>query len=169
ELGEVKYLLSPRDLAGLDAVGELAAPAGQGLKIGGRRKGPPSAHAPGARYRRAASGPARPEDRRARALAYSRGFPDGFLRGSDHQTLVDGRFPKHRGLLLGQVAEVQGERVLVDCADGAARVEVRAGMGVVFDAGHPEDPNEPGGPVFAVVRKGETLELAFGQPGPDLA
>jgi putative protease len=42
-------------------------------------------------------------------------------------------------------------------------------MGVVFDAGHPEDPNEPGGPVFGVARQGGAIELAFGTPGPDLS
>src|SRR5262249_32023276 len=104
---------------------------------------------------------------------YSRGFSNGFLRGSDHQTLVDGRFPKHRGLLLGRVTAVRGDRVLVERA--AEAPEVRAGMGVVFDAGHPEDPNEPGGPVFAVApsagaaQKGGVIELGFGTPGPDLA
>ena len=49
--------------------------------------------------------PPRDADARARAtcstmaLAYTRGFGDGFLGGADHQTLVEGRFPKHRGVL----------------------------------------------------------------------
>jgi putative protease len=179
ELDEVAYLLSPRDLAGLDVVGDLSALGVHGLKIEGRQKGPTYvAKAVGA-YRHAVdaeadagngevrTGAERAADVRAMALAYSRGFSNGFLRGSDHQTLVDGRFPKHRGLLLGQVIAVRGERVLVEGAADAP--EMRPGMGVVFDAGHPEDPNEPGGPVFAVSQKGGAIELAFGTPGPDLA
>ena len=173
ELGELAYLLSPRDLAGLDAVGELASLGVHGLKIEGRQKGPTYvANAVGA-YRHAVDAKATEADVQAMALSYSRGFSNGFLRGSDHQTLVDGRFPKHRGLLLGRVTAVRGERVLVALAEGAP--EVRAGMGVVFDAGHPEDPNEPGGPVFAAARKGRAgqaggaVELTFGTPGPELA
>ena len=45
------------------------------------------------------------EDMTALSLAYSRGFSDGFLGGSDHQSLVEGRFPKHRGVFLGYVVE----------------------------------------------------------------
>jgi putative protease len=41
-------------------------------------------------------------------------------------------------------------------------------MGVVFDAGHPEDTQEPGGPIFAAEPTHEGFVLRFGQPGPDL-
>jgi putative protease len=41
-------------------------------------------------------------------------------------------------------------------------------MGVVFDSGHPEDANEPGGPVFRVERHGDRWVLGFGTPGPTL-
>ena len=190
ELDEVAYLLSPRDLAGLDVVGELSALGVHGLKIEGRQKGPTYVATAVGAYRHAVDAetdagnvgvpsPAeRAADVRAMAIAYSRGFSSGFLRGSDHQTLVDGRFPKHRGLLLGRVSAVRGDRVLVERAADAP--EVRAGMGVVFDAGHPEDPNEPGGPIFAVApqagsgrtrggaQESGVIELAFGTPGPDL-
>ena len=40
DLGDVAYLLSPKDLAGLRAVGDLAAIGVHGLKIEGRQKGP---------------------------------------------------------------------------------------------------------------------------------
>src|SRR5262249_32035121 len=42
-------------------------------------------------------------------------------------------------------------------------------MGVVFDASDPEDPNEPGGPIFRVDEGARGWTLAFGTPGPDLA
>jgi putative protease len=41
-------------------------------------------------------------------------------------------------------------------------------MGVVFDAGTPEDKHEPGGPIFRVERRGQGWVLGFGHPGPDL-
>lgn len=221
ELGDVSYLLSPKDLAGLRAVGDLAATGVASLKIEGRQKGAAYVATTTAMYRAwvdavtRADGPSAADAEAAQrallrtSLVYTRGFGDGFLGGSDHQTLVEGRFPKHRGVLLGRVAEVGRGTVVVgphpdgrpwtggraadatpsapigtpaaaltglggadDASAGprAATVEPRAGMGVVFDAGHPEDPHEPGGPIFAVepVRDG-VWRLRFGQPGPDLA
>jgi putative protease len=41
-------------------------------------------------------------------------------------------------------------------------------MGVVFDQGHPEEPEE-GGPIFTVRNRGADLLLSFGRPGPDLS
>jgi putative protease len=219
DLGDVAYLLSPKDLAGVRAVEDLAAIGVEGLKIEGRQKAAPYVFTATATYRRLVDSVARglaPEDEtQARAdllrasLAYTRGFSDGFLGGSDHQTLVEGRFPKHRGLLLGRVAAVLGDAVRVEPDEGARPwtgglaadtprsaprgepsaalrgfggsscasdgpkplpLEPRAGMGVVFDAGRPEDPEEPGGPVFAVdPLPGGAWRLRFGTPGPDLS
>ena len=220
DLGDVKYLLSPKDLAGLRAVEELARIGVHGLKIEGRQKGPAYVATATGMYRRfvdglKAAGGVTPEiDQEARqdllraGLAYTRGFSDGFLGGSDHQTLVEGRFPKSRGVLLGRVTQVRGAEVLVepdpegrpwtgaraapdrasapmgkpsaaltglggsgDSSDGprAAPLEPRAGMGVVFDAGRPEDEREEGGPIFSAARAASGWRLGFGRPGPDLA
>lgn len=214
DLGDVRYLLSPQDLAGAPAVPELVRIGVHGLKIEGRQKGVGYVATATAGYRRwvdalvAGDDPRAAqrqlaEDLLAMSLSYTRGFGAGFLLGSDHQTLVEGRFPKHRGVYLGRVRRVQGDAVLVE-RDGAGRpwtgglglaaagggdrgrgpagertvdlaeaapvpVSVRAGMGVVFDQGRPEDPDEPGGPVFRVREDGDRIELGFGSPGPDLA
>ncbi len=207
DLGDVKYLLSPKDLAGVRAVPELVDIGVHGLKIEGRQKGPQYVATATAGYRRWVEGdPSHlDEDLRAMSLSYTRGFGDGFLVGADHQTLVEGRFPKHRGLLLGRVTKVSRDEVHVapderpwtgalasqgrTAPRGATKVslpilggsaqaasgprietpEPRAGMGVVFDAGHPEDKNEPGGPIFRVSRAGAATVLGFGDPGPDLS
>jgi putative protease len=219
DLGEVAYLLSPKDLAGLRAVEDLADIGVHGLKIEGRQKSATYVFTATGTYRRfvdvVARGAAAEGEAQARAdllrasLAYTRGFSDGFLGGSDHQTLVEGRFPKHRGVLLGSVTRVLPGAVVVEpSADGrpwtgalasgeartgptgepaaalhgfggaggasegpqAAPLEPRAGMGVVFDAGEPEDKSEPGGPIFRVEALGRgAWRLSFGQPGPDLA
>lgn len=218
ELGDVQYLLSPKDLAGVRAVEELVDIGVHGLKIEGRQKNAQYVLTATETYRHwvdalaaAPSGEARERARRdlARAsLSYTRGFGDGFLGGSDHQTLVEGRFPKHRGVYLGRVASVGASSVLVErdehgrpwtgalaaeeardrprgepsaalagfggasnASEGprASDVEPRAGMGVVFDAGDPEDANEPGGPIFRVDTRPDGWELGFGTPGPELA
>src|SRR5262245_27176649 len=121
DLGEVEYLLSPKDLVGLDAVPALAEIGVASLKIEGRLKGPAYVATAVAQYRRAAShsvgeappaiGPPSspvdvPLDRESLHVAYSRGITSGFLDSADHQTLVEGRFPRHRGLPLGRVIEI---------------------------------------------------------------
>ncbi len=208
ELGEVEYLLSPKDLAGVHAVGELAAAGVHGLKIEGRQKGPAYVATAAATYRALLDGGALPDGALEElTLTYSRGFSHGFLAGSDHQGLVEGRFPKHRGAYLGRVVAVDaraGEVVVERDAEGRpwtgalatpegpratgpegqvaaplpgeleVEVEPRAGMGVGFDLGTPEQ-DEPGGPLFRVDvlprSRGRAAgwRLGFGQPGPELA
>ncbi len=227
DLGDVSYLLSPKDLVGVRAIPELADIGVHGLKIEGRLKGPQYVATATGGYRRwvdAITSGAPREDAEARlatdlqdmAVSYSRGFGDGFLVGSDHQSLVEGRFPKHRGQLLGRVVAIgRGEVEVRDDGDGrpwtgalalpatsgvekrtspkgkttvslpilgtlggsaeaasGPRIEAKApkaGMGVVFDDGHPEDKQEPGGPIFRVETRGDVTVLGFGKPGPDLA
>jgi len=201
-LGDVAYLLSPKDLAGFRAVKDLMRIGVHGLKIEGRQKGPTYVHAAvkGMRHwvdaleRGAPDERGLREDMRDLTLAYSRGFSDGWLAGSDHQTLVEGRFPRHRGAYLGRVTRVDGNDVRVSplpeppraargevsaplpalggAADAASGPAVAAvipvnGMGIVFDEGHPDQP-EQGGPIFSVRRQGNDWILTFGQPGPDL-
>jgi len=209
-LGDVSYLLSPKDLAGARAIPELMAIGVHGLKIEGRQKGAQYVATATGGYRRWVDALASGTDTKqanaqlardllAMSLSYTRGFSDGFLGGSDHQTLVEGRFPKHRGVYAGTVQRVSGNSVIVraerdgrpwtgalalDTRPGAptgersaelpavgeaAPLELRPGMGVVFDQGHPEDPHEPGGPLFGVEARGAELKLTFGTPGPDLS
>lgn len=182
DLGEVQYLLSPKDLVGLDVIGELANAGVASLKIEGRLKGPAYVATAVAQYRAAAAaavGERAPElpvdvpmDRESLAVAYSRGVSRGFLGGVDHQTLVEGRFPRHRGLPLGKIIAIEGDEIEV-VREGGPRPDeqlrdVRAGMGVVFDAGRPEE-HEQGGPIFAAAATPRGFRLRFGNPGPDLS
>lgn len=198
DLGEVRYLLSPRDLAGHDAAAELAAIGVHTLKIEGRLKGPAYVMTAVQNLRRHLAppdlsdpaglhDPASPTDpTRDVAVAemervFSRGFSVGFLNGTDHQRLVDGRHPKHRGAFLGRVAEVRplpaGDEVVVHVTDDfprAAPLIPTRGMGVVFDLGDPQDAAEPGAALFDVAplpgpRPGFVLRFAR-DPGlaPDL-
>ncbi|MCA9545957.1 MAG: DUF3656 domain-containing protein, partial [Myxococcales bacterium] len=124
-LGEVKYLLSPQDLAAFRAAPDLAELGVHTLKIEGRYKGPAYVISAVEAWRRwidavVREGGPQPADEAQvahdlaeMAVVYSRGFGDGFLGGADHQHLVEGRFPKHRGLLLGQVTAIDGDRVEV--------------------------------------------------------
>jgi putative protease len=190
DLGEVEYLLSPKDLAGTAAVPALAEIGVASLKIEGRLKGPAYVAATVAHYRNAVGAPVAdvvPPDEPALHVAYSRGISPGFLTGADHQTLVEGRFPRHRGLPLGQVTSIDRDWIVVHAArdqrpttgglaigmrstgTASPTIEPRAGMGVVFDRGRPEE-HEQGGPIFGVEPSTSGgYRLRFGRPGPDLS
>lgn len=201
-LGDVSYLLSPQDLAGFRAVEALLEIGVHTLKIEGRQKGPDYVHQAVSSMRRWVDSvkenrqdPERlAEDVRDLTIVYSRGFGDGFLAGSDHQSLVDGRTPRHRGLFLGTVVDVVKNKVIVDptpvpvpqspgtvssplpalggiseAASGVppAPLAPEAGMGVVFAQGD-EQSQEQGGPIFRVDKSLGDWALTFGRPGPDL-
>ncbi|HEX5098344.1 MAG TPA: DUF3656 domain-containing protein [Polyangiaceae bacterium] len=185
ELGDLRYLLSPQDLAAHDALPELMEAGVHSLKIEGRYKGPAyvSAAVDSWRHWRDALLRGVTDDDRAQLerdvertqLAFSRGGSLGFLHGDDHQTLVVATTPKHRGLAVGDVREVLRRSVVVKL-DAASRggALLRPGMGLKFElvgrsnAEHEPD-NAPGGPLFSVrVLGDELVELGFGQPGPEL-
>lgn len=94
-------------------------------------------------------------------MAFSRGLYTGWFRGVNNQELVHARFGKKRGVYLGEVAGVEGRHVRL-----ALNGPLKAGDGVVFDAGHPEAPEE-GGRVYTVEQRGRDSWLGFG-PGVDL-
>ena len=103
------------------------------------------------------------DDRYDMEMAFSRGLYTGWFRGTNNQQLVHARFGKKRGVFLGEVARIEGERVCIDL-----QAPLKPGDGVVFDAGHPEQEEE-GGRVYEVRRprsegrSGQLAELHFGR------
>jgi putative protease len=95
-------------------------------------------------------------------MAFSRGLYPGWFRGINNQELVHARFGKKRGVYLGEVARMQGEKVFI-----RLQAPLKPGDGVVFDAGHP-DQKEEGGRVYEVqsskpkAPNGHETMLAFG-------
>jgi len=113
---ELKYLLSPRDLAAYDLLPELLAAGVSCFKIEGRMKGPEYVSNVVDKYRRALDAaiekrayPLSAEDEEDLRYSFSRSFSHGFLDGSDHQQLVHAKYPGHRGVLIGRVDEVQAK------------------------------------------------------------
>jgi len=198
DTGDVRYLLSPQDLAAHEALPQLIEAGIASLKIEGRYKGPAyvaTAVDSWSHWREAVLRGVTDQDRvRLEAdvlrtqLTFSRGGSIGFLKGDNHQELVVGDSPKHRGLALGTVKRVQGQRVEVTLnanLSASTRKLIRPGSGVKFElvgrgAAEREPENAPGGPIFGVRfiegphgnggrGGGEALELTFGRPGPDLS
>ncbi|HKU37511.1 MAG TPA: DUF3656 domain-containing protein [Polyangiales bacterium] len=183
ELGDMRYLLSPQDLAAHDALPELLQAGVHSLKIEGRYKGAAYVSTTVDSWRNWRDALLRgvTDDDRERLrrdvertqLTFSRGGSLGFLHGENHQTLVVATTPKHRGLALGEVRDVRAHSVRVTLSgERSFRELLRPGMGVKFElVGRAEhDPeNAPGGPLFGVrFLEDRSLELRFGQPGPDL-
>src|SRR5437870_1662071 len=169
---QLNYLLSPRDLAAYDLFPELLAAGVSCFKIEGRMKGPEYVANVVEKYRRALDAamekrpyPLTPRDEEELRYSFSRSFSHGFLTGSDHQELVHGLYPGHRGVLVGRVEEVhaRARHVLVRHEPGAP--ELKAGDRILFDQGKPEDDEPRGGLHACDVLESGLWKLVFGGPG----
>lgn len=143
DLGEVRYLLSPQDLAAVDLIPDLVRAGVKSFKIEGRLKSPEYVTAVTRVYRKAldaavsqTESAVTADDRYALEMTFSRGLSNGWLGGTNHPYLTHGRFGKKRGPLLGEIT---------DCGPGWIKlanttgVPIAAGDGVVFDAGENRD------------------------------
>jgi putative protease len=157
DTGDLRYLLSPKDLAALDDVRELADMGIVSLKIEGRLKTPEYVAATVQAYRAAvdsafgARPPVSAKEKRQLEATFSRGFTPGYLHEIDHQQVVEGRFPTKRGTFLGRVQGTHGERVRV-----RLQGPLKPGDGIVFDSGRP-DRREEGGRVFEIFHRGKRI------------
>ncbi|MFP5384603.1 MAG: DUF3656 domain-containing protein [Bacteriovoracia bacterium] len=151
DLGNKKYLVSPKDLMGIEEVPALRELGVNSFKVEGRLKTPEYVAATAKNYREVLDGAPVNARRRAEELAttYSRGFFSGWLHGVDHQKLVDGTFSSHRGLETGTVVEVRKKTVIV-----FSGTELKAGMGLLF-AGK----EECGSKIFSVSKTGGHFEV----------
>jgi putative protease len=141
-LGDRRYLLSPQDLAGLDALPDLVRAGVASLKIEGRLKSPEYVANITRVYRHALDRNFPPPDAATRynlEMAFSRGLYTGWLGGVNHQRLVHGRFGKKRGVFLGEVRAVRAASVSL-----RLQAPLKPGDGIVFDAGQPDQDEEGG-------------------------
>jgi putative protease len=170
-LGDARYLLSPGDLYTLHQVPEIIETGVSTLKIEGRYKDENYVALTTNAYRRAvdAAWEQRPSPvTRGEELeleqVYSRGLGAYFVSGTNHQAVVSGRSPRHRGVLCGRVAQVYADHVLIEPTDVQDVAPLKPGDGIVFDAADwrsPEVPEE-GGRLYEVNPVGKRLELRFG-------
>jgi putative protease len=185
DLKDRKYLLSPSDLAALDLVPDLIAAGVNSLKIEGRMKSPQYVASATRQYRQAIDEglAGRRVSRPAEQLLelespFSRGLSQGWLAGRNLQ-IVDGRNSANRGICVGQVTAVRGDRVAVELT-----AALRRGDGVAFPSILGEN-HDQGGRVYEIFDRkqpvkevaGGRVELAFGrdaleidrlQPGQEL-
>jgi len=170
-LGDRRYLLSPRDLSGIDVLPDLMRNGVASLKIEGRLKSPEYVASITRIYRQAVdrameslvkdattesvTSPA--ADRYELEMSFSRGLYTGWFGGTNNRELVHARFGTKRGVFLGEITRVDGENVSLRLS-----APIKPGDGVVFDAGNPE-AREEGGRVYSVDQHGSETTLGFGQ------
>lgn len=172
-LGDVRYLLSPQDLAGYALIPDLIDAGICSLKIEGRLKTPEYVANITSHYRRSIDNAVagqplgiRDDDVRDMEMSFSRGFSPGWLEGNDHKRLVPGTESAKRGVLVGEVMAVGGGRVIVELSGRIAR-----GDGLAFD-GDRAGGHQQGGRIYGIwvdgksvdgaVQSGE-VELEFGR------
>lgn len=161
DLGDARYLLSPGDLYALHQVPDLVNIGVNCLKIEGRYKDAEFVAATTAAYRKAVDAAwagyravFSPQEEQDLAQVYSRGLGPHFISGINHQTVVRGRAPRHRGVEVGKVLGITERGVLVEL-----KLRVRAGDGLVFDPANWRTPEgrEEGGFVYGLWKDGVQL------------
>ncbi len=156
DLGDQKYLLSPQDLAAYALIPELLAAGVCSFKIEGRLKTAEYVANITRHYRQAIDAALAgravelgPGAVREMELSFSRGFSPGWLNGCDHKMLVPAKSSTKRGVFVGTVKDVRGQRVEIMLASPLA-----AGDGVVFE-GDRANNREQGGRIYGVFRNGQ--------------
>lgn len=177
ELGDFAYLLSPQDLCGIDQVPQLLEAHVSCLKIEGRLKDAAYVAATTRAYRNAVDQawkdycekhaitkpmttrilPTNEQvTRKELAQVFSRGqdqtydgLSQGFFQGSQHQVLVRGRSPRHRGVHVGRVVPegANWKEGLIITTDTPG--ELKLGDGIVVDRGMAQE-EELGGSIFEI-------------------
>lgn len=170
-LGDARYLLSPGDLFALRQVPELMDAGVAALKIEGRYKDADYVAAATSAYRKAVDEAWAGQGSTLTAAeiqeleqVYSRGMGAYFLTGTNHQQVVRGQAPRHRGVLMGKVTAIEGDAVVVEPGEGHRVSPLKPGDGLVFDASAWRSPqeDEEGGRLYDVLpRPGGRLALRF--------
>ena len=158
DLGDVRYLLSPQDLAAYELLPELVAIGVASFKIEGRLKTPEYVANITRHYRQALDAALAGEpitfskqEIEEMELSFSRGFSPGWMQGCDHKMLVPGLSSAKRGVLLGTVEGVHRSRVRVNLV-----TSIKRGDGIVFEGDRVADQVQ-GGRVYEVVSHGQSL------------
>jgi putative protease len=171
-LADARYLLSPGDLYALKQIPEIVEMGVAALKIEGRYKDADYVALTTAAYRKAVDeawegrkqSVTRAEELQLEQV-YSRGLGPYFLTGTNHQAVVEGRAPRHRGVEMGRVVRIAADRVEIETSEAHIIAPLKPGDGVVFDAADWRSPGEPeeGGRVYeALPGLDGTLSLKFG-------
>ena len=178
-LGDARYLLSPGDLCTIDHVPQMVELGIAALKIEGRYKDAEYVALTTRAYRQAVdaafaklASPITPLDKLRLEQVYSRGLGAHFLTGTNHQAVVRGRAPRHRGVLVGKVTRVLPQAVEVETSGDILLAPLKPGDGIVFDAAGWRSPQEAeeGGRLYELEpQPNKTWQLRFANNALDFS
>ncbi len=172
DLGDSRYLLSPGDLYTIEQIPEIVEIGISSLKIEGRYKDADYVALTTRAYRKAVDdawqglqSSTSATEKLQLEQVYSRGLGPHFVTGTNHQTVVEGRSPRHRGVRFGRVTQVLPNSIEMETTEAHRISPLKPGDGIVFDAASWRSPQEAeeGGRIFEVTSKPNgKLELFFG-------
>ena len=169
ELGEKKYLVSPKDLCGISQIPELIDIGIDSFKIEGRLKTAEYVAAAAKNYseairlkmdKKVLSEKSSESAKREMGLTYSRGFYSGWLNGVDHQQLVEGSYGAHRGVEIGVVESIHPKSIKIE----TNYQQLKKGDGLLlagYSEGSASPKRERGGNLYQVINQGTKSELFF--------
>lgn len=122
ENGKTGYFLSPKDMCGIDRIGELIEAGVASLKIEGRMKSPEYVAVVTGIYRKYIDAYYREggykvskEDKESLMQIFNRGgFSEGYLKGLPEKGLLSGKISKNSGIYMGNVIK-RKDRNLIEC------------------------------------------------------
>ncbi len=153
ELLDKKFLVSPKDLCGIDDIPALKKLGVESFKVEGRLKSPEFVASVASSYRQAIDSDKVDELSKQRmALTFSRGFYNGWLGGVAHQELVDGSYGSNRGLEVGKVLKVHKDALLIE-----SKIEIQNGDGLYISG----LKTSFGASVYTVTKKADGYLVKF--------
>ena len=166
DLGDKKYLVSPKDLCGIAQIPDLLDLGINSFKVEGRLKTPEYVASAARNYREAINSKMADktfteqdifEAKKEMSLTYSRGFFTGWLNGVDHQQLVEGTYGAHRGLEIGSVSAIMPKSIKIKTSFN----KLKKGDGILLASSLNGKKIELGGMIFNVVNNAGESELFF--------
>lgn len=166
DLGDKKYLVSPKDLCGIAQIPELLDLKIDSFKVEGRLKTPEYVASAARNYRAAIDaktghkkfGEEKIEAaKKEMGLTYSRGFFTGWLNGVDHQRLVEGTYGAHRGVEIGTIAQIGPRSVKIK----TDYKKLKKGDGIMLAGFVNGKKTEIGGKLYDIRYQGQDCELFF--------
>jgi putative protease len=178
-LADSRYLLSPGDLCTLEHIPQIVELGISALKIEGRYKDADYVAVTTRAYRQAVdaafahtASPITPVGQLHLEQVYSRGLGAHFLAGTNHQKVVQGRAPRHRGVFAGRVSRVLLNAVDIETSESIQLSPLKPGDGLVFDAADWRSPqeHEEGGRLYELAPQAANIvQLRFANGAVDFS
>ena len=152
-LVDKKYLVSPKDLCGINEIPRLVDIGVDSFKVEGRLKSPEFVGTVARSYRQKIDNPSASVNKLIQDMevTYSRGFYPGWLNGVAHQELVTGMHKSNLGTYIGKVNNVKGSQFSI-----TGDHSLKPGDGLFFTN---NSGIEFGGKIYSISKDGFNISM----------